>query len=496
MGGDTLTKHCDIAEVPANHHNPRQGHRWPALGAVGDPQRGPTAMGPDSLDVAFSHPSHSSRSAVTEHFQRVVGNGAVQRAIEERSLAEARTSDLAARIDTASGGGWSIGRRARRKLERGLGAELGHVRVHDDGEADALARSVGATAFTTGSDIFFRQGAYQPGSREGLRLLAHEATHVLQQAAGGVDGTARQGVSLSHPSDQHEQAAEANAHRMMAGKTAPTGSETPLRAGSTGSGPAAVSHPTVQRMFDGVGDWLAETAGNVGGAATSLGGSLVEAYSRAAGGAGGALRSGVDRITESGMGVGRALSGGYGAFLGAGGGIADAVLSGGGFEGVLGAVGSGVSQLGEAGGGLWDAVGGYAGAISDAWSGVGGSLAGGATGVGEAAWQGAGDLWGAWSGAATGLGGNVDPSLLTTGVTVSHTRPLDPVRRTWDDDYSNTELAPEDPPPWEPPSRKPLSDEDAWRRVISPRAEEDGPDYNYWSWMIGDAASRAGRPSG
>ncbi|MBO1063107.1 MAG: DUF4157 domain-containing protein, partial [Aphanizomenon flos-aquae CP01] len=29
--------------------------------------------------------------------------------------------------------------------------------------------------------IFFSQGAYNPGSRDGQELLAHELTHVVQQ---------------------------------------------------------------------------------------------------------------------------------------------------------------------------------------------------------------------------------------------------------------------------------------------------------------------------
>ncbi len=41
--------------------------------------------------------------------------------------------------------------------------------------------SLQARAFTTGQDIFLRQGEYQPASTEGQRLLAHELTHVVQQ---------------------------------------------------------------------------------------------------------------------------------------------------------------------------------------------------------------------------------------------------------------------------------------------------------------------------
>ena len=65
-------------------------------------------------------------------------------------------------------------------MEPALGADLSGVRVHTGGEADALARSVRALAFTNGRDIFFRAGRYAPGSAAGARLLAHELAHVAQ----------------------------------------------------------------------------------------------------------------------------------------------------------------------------------------------------------------------------------------------------------------------------------------------------------------------------
>src|SRR5438874_41382 len=84
--------------------------------------------------------------------------------------------------------------------QAGLEADLSNVRVQTDGEADHLARSVDAVAFTTGSDIFFQSGTYNPGTSEGLHLLAHEATHAVQQAQGPVAGTpVTGGVALSDP---------------------------------------------------------------------------------------------------------------------------------------------------------------------------------------------------------------------------------------------------------------------------------------------------------
>ena len=47
-----------------------------------------------------------------------------------------------------------------------------------------LARSVDAQAFTTGRDIFFDAGRYQPNSSSGRELIAHEAVHVAQQTTG------------------------------------------------------------------------------------------------------------------------------------------------------------------------------------------------------------------------------------------------------------------------------------------------------------------------
>jgi hypothetical protein len=70
-------------------------------------------------------------------------------------------------------------------MEARFGQDFNNVRVHSDGEAAQAARGMDARAFTTGRDIVFGAGEYQPASAEGQRLLAHELTHVMQQAASG-----------------------------------------------------------------------------------------------------------------------------------------------------------------------------------------------------------------------------------------------------------------------------------------------------------------------
>ncbi|GGX38996.1 eCIS core domain-containing protein [Saccharospirillum salsuginis] len=70
------------------------------------------------------------------------------------------------------------------RFSSGFGRDLSPVRVHTHAQADQQARNLNAKAFTYGQDIYFRQGYYQPGTRQGQWLLAHELTHTLQQDTG------------------------------------------------------------------------------------------------------------------------------------------------------------------------------------------------------------------------------------------------------------------------------------------------------------------------
>jgi hypothetical protein len=63
--------------------------------------------------------------------------------------------------------------------------DFASIRLHYAG-ADAACRAVNARAFTVGSEIYFADGAFNPYTRAGLWLLAHEVAHVVQQSAGGL----------------------------------------------------------------------------------------------------------------------------------------------------------------------------------------------------------------------------------------------------------------------------------------------------------------------
>jgi hypothetical protein len=112
--------------------------------------------------------------------------------------------NLAQEISNA-GTGQSLDANAREYLEPKFGHSFENIKIHADGHADQLSKSINAKAFTTGQDVFFREGAYQPNTFEGKHLLAHELTHTIQQSRGEVSGTPMaDGVSISDPNDGFE----------------------------------------------------------------------------------------------------------------------------------------------------------------------------------------------------------------------------------------------------------------------------------------------------
>ncbi|MGP1375277.1 MAG: eCIS core domain-containing protein [Almyronema sp.] len=90
-------------------------------------------------------------------------------------------ADLESSIQASRGQGQPLDNGLRGSMEQAFGADFSGVRVHTDAQSDQLNQSIQARAFTTGQDVFFRQGAYNPGDRGGQELIAHELTHVVQQ---------------------------------------------------------------------------------------------------------------------------------------------------------------------------------------------------------------------------------------------------------------------------------------------------------------------------
>lgn len=155
--------------------------------------------------------------------QRTYGNRLVQAMLAQRSMgAEGGdvAPELAERIDRARGGGAGLDSGVRGTMEGALGTDFGGVRVHTGGEAHDLNQALGARAFTTGSDVFFANGEYAPGSSDGRELIAHELTHVVQQGGGAGGGGPQASLEVGPADDAYEQEADAVARAVAQGEPA------------------------------------------------------------------------------------------------------------------------------------------------------------------------------------------------------------------------------------------------------------------------------------
>lgn len=66
-------------------------------------------------------------------------------------------------------------------MEPRFGHSFENVRVHTSAQSADISRTINARAFTTGRDVYFGHGEYNPQTKEGRKLVAHELTHVIQQ---------------------------------------------------------------------------------------------------------------------------------------------------------------------------------------------------------------------------------------------------------------------------------------------------------------------------
>jgi Domain of unknown function (DUF4157) len=139
----------------------------------------------------ISSPQVQETSAKEDEVQRVVDVSGLQKVMAAQEDVQAQgdvsagaaSADFESSLSRARGGGSPLGAKVRGQMESAMGADFSSVKIHTDNRSDQLNRSIQAKAFTTGNDIFFQQGAYNPGSSDGQALIAHELTHTIQQGA-------------------------------------------------------------------------------------------------------------------------------------------------------------------------------------------------------------------------------------------------------------------------------------------------------------------------
>ncbi len=88
-------------------------------------------------------------------------------------------TNTASKAIADKGSGRPLNPQTKSRLESGIGADFSSVRVHNDSSARDAAKGLKARAFTHKNDIWLGEGQ----SPDDVKLMAHEATHVVQQNA-------------------------------------------------------------------------------------------------------------------------------------------------------------------------------------------------------------------------------------------------------------------------------------------------------------------------
>lgn len=123
-------------------------------------------------DQVLSAPANPAVIHRSPQIQRFAGSGGGQGQIE----VPPSVSNLLASP------GRPLDQPVQHDMEQRFGHDFSGVRVHTDSAAEQSAKDVSAHAYTVGHHIAFDAGRFAPGEPHGRRLIAHELTHVLQQA--------------------------------------------------------------------------------------------------------------------------------------------------------------------------------------------------------------------------------------------------------------------------------------------------------------------------
>lgn len=171
----------------------------------------PTSPAPGVADVTVGHAPAPFRTAVplTAPVRRV------ETGANDPLGGTAAAPEVTAALRRRRGQGVALAPEAAQQFGDAYGTDLSGVRIHTDLESDHIARSVQATAFTHGTDVYFSSGTYAGGS-SGQQLLAHELAHVAQHQRGEF-GPSGAGTTIGRANDP----AEAAADSMAAGALSP-----------------------------------------------------------------------------------------------------------------------------------------------------------------------------------------------------------------------------------------------------------------------------------
>lgn len=188
----------------------RTVQRKPAEGAATRPALAPPKAAAtrvaraESMDLRITSPNDAFEREADRAADAVMGGGRVNWSIgamnvnppvrRKREPEESSGEAPPVVHEVLGSAGKPIESKTRAFFESRMGGtrrvDLSGARIHTGPDAARSARAVSARAYTVGNDIVFGEGEYEPETRRGGHLLAHELAHVVQRQPGLVQRSA------------------------------------------------------------------------------------------------------------------------------------------------------------------------------------------------------------------------------------------------------------------------------------------------------------------
>ena len=92
--------------------------------------------------------------------------------------------NISNQINSVNENGKSLPSKTNALMSNALGTDFSNVKIYTGKNAAHLNEQLGARAFTHKNNIYFNEGEFNPDTSDGMRLIAHELTHTIQQGNG------------------------------------------------------------------------------------------------------------------------------------------------------------------------------------------------------------------------------------------------------------------------------------------------------------------------
>lgn len=136
---------------------------------------------PEIQENEVESESELQKKPIFESGEPPEDSNSIQKYIQRSGNGGTASQGLESKLNSTKGQGSQLPKETQESMGSAFGSDFSAVRVHTNSDAVQMNKNLNSQAFTHGNDIYFNENKYNPSSKQGQHLLAHELTHTVQQ---------------------------------------------------------------------------------------------------------------------------------------------------------------------------------------------------------------------------------------------------------------------------------------------------------------------------